>query len=373
MDLNLTEEQQMLRDGVRRFIGESYDFEARGALAAGDPGFSADHWKTFAELGWLALGLPEDVGGLGCSFVETAIIMEAFGAGLVLEPYATTAVLAARILNRAANRALRASVLPMLAEGRQRIALAHYEPTTRYELTRVETRARRTSSGYILNGEKAVVLDAPSADRLIVSARLEGHRGFGLFLLDRSAPGIGLRPYRLIDDTRAADVMLRDAPVSESALLADEAHSLEVLEDALDRLNLARVAEALGAMEAALDMTQQYVKSRVQFGQPLAKFQAVQHRLAEMFVEIQETRSILYCGLAHIEGPPAERGHAVSAARVVAAEAGRIVCGWAIQLHGGIGVTEEYRVGHYFKRLATLEKLFGDTDYHLARLARSAA
>jgi alkylation response protein AidB-like acyl-CoA dehydrogenase len=370
VDLSLTEEQEMLRDGVRRFVREQYEFEARRKLAAGELGFEPQHWQTFAELGWLALTVPESAGGLGCSAVETALIMEGFGAGLVLEPYASNAVLAVRILEGAltGGSQLAGEVLASLAEGKTRVALAHSEAAARYDLAAVETTARRDGTGYRLSGVKTLALDAPSADKLIVSARVDTG-AIGLFLVDRATPGLVFDAYRLLDDTRAADVVLRDVPVASAAvLLADEGRALEVLEEALDRLILARVAESLGAMEAVLEISSEYVKSRVQFGQPLGKFQATQHRLAEMFVEVQETRSILYCGLAHIEATAAARRRAISAAKVVAASAGRIVGGLGIQLHGGIGVTEEYRVGHYFKKLVVTEKLLGDTDHHLRRL-----
>jgi alkylation response protein AidB-like acyl-CoA dehydrogenase len=214
---------------------------------------------------------------------------------------------------------------------------------------------------------KSLVLDGPSADKLIISARLDGN--IVLFLLDRAHPGVHVHGYRLIDDTRAADVVLDDVRVEPASVLtAMEGAALEVLEEALDRFILAKVAESLGAMETVLELTSEYVKSRSQFGQPLSKFQATQHRLAEMFVEAQALRSILYCGLANIEASVPERRRAISAAKVVAAGASRTIAGLGIQLHGGIGMTEEYRVGHYFKKVVATEKLCGDTDYHLARL-----
>jgi alkylation response protein AidB-like acyl-CoA dehydrogenase len=367
VDLTLTDEQHMLRDGVQRFVAEQYEFEKRRALVANELGYSLEHWRLFAELGWLALGLPEDAGGLGGSCIDTALVMEAFGAGLVLEPYASNVVLSGRILERAKNPPLRASLLPALAEGRQRVAVAHFERAARYSLSAIDASASRRDGSYIIRGAKVLVLDGAAADQLIVSARLDD--ALALFLVDRRAAGVEVESYRLLDDTAAADVMLRDVKVDAAALLLDGPGAAEVLEEAIDRFILAKVADSLGAAEAVLDMTGEYVKSRVQFGQPLSKFQATQHRLAEMFVEVQEMRSILYCGLAHIDAEPAQRRRAVSAAKVVAASSGRLVAGLGIQLHGGIGMTEEYRVGHYFKKMVTTEKLFGDVDYHLARLA----
>ena len=368
MDLTLTDEQEMLRDGLTRFTQESYTFEKRRALVGHGQGFSAEHWQTFADLGWLALGLPEEAGGIECSFVELALVMEAFGSGLVLEPYASNVVLSSHILARAENAALGRETLSGLAAGKLRVALAHSEPQTRYELDDVRTTAQPGQKGYVLRGTKSLVLDGPGADKLIVSAAVGG--SLTLFLVDRRNPGVKLYPYRLLDDTFAADVVLDDVRVTDADLLT-QADGFAILEEARDRFILAKVAETLGGLERVLQITGEYVRSRSQFGQPLYQFQATQHRLAEMFVEVQETRSILYCGLAQIDSEAPARRRAVSAAKIVAAHAGRIVGGLGIQLHGGMGMTEEYSVGHYFKKFITTEKLFGDTDYHLARLAAS--
>lgn len=368
MDFNLTEEQEMLREGVSRFVKENYGFEVRRAVAAADPAFSAEQWQSFADLGWLALTLPEDAGGLECTAIESALVTEQLGSALVLEPYATTAVFAARILEQAADATIRQGSLRAIGEGRLRVAVAHAEPGSRDTLDRVAATARTEGTGYRISGAKILVPHAPSADQLIVSARVNGGAGYGLFLVGCKAPGVRMRSYRLLDATPAADLDLHEVRVEAPALLADSAHAPRVLEEATDRLLLAQVAYALGAMESVLDISAEYVKSRVQFGQPLFKFQATQHRLAEMFVEVQEVRSILYCGLAHLDAERAERRRMASAAKAVAAQAGRLVGGLGIQLHGGIGMAEEYRVGHYFKHLVVFEKLYGDTDYHLAQV-----
>lgn len=371
MDFTLSEEQQILCDGAERYLAEHYSFEQRREVLSGAAGFSVATWQTFAELGWLALSLPEDVGGLGGSFIDTALIMEAMGRRLVLEPYATTAILGARLIDRSGNAALRAEVLPAIAQGSCRVALAHGEIASRYDLRAIETRARPGDAGYVIDGVKTLVFDAPGANKLIVSANLAGPSGFTLFLVDPASPGVTIRGYPLIDGTRGADIELASVRVPRSSVLISGAQALEVLEEGLDRIVLARVAEGLGAMEIVLQLTSEHLKSRQQFGQPLLKFQALQHRLAEMFVEVQETRSILYRGLAYIDAPAAQRKSAVSAAKVVAAAAGRVVGEQGIQLHGGVGMTDEYQVGHYFKRLIALEKAFGDVDYHLERLGGS--
>jgi alkylation response protein AidB-like acyl-CoA dehydrogenase len=370
MDFTLSEEQQMLRDGAERYLAEHYDFDKRRAVLASATGWSESHWNMFAELGWLALPIPEDAGGLGGSLIDASLILEALGRRLVLEPYATNAILCAHLIDRSGNAGQRAELLPRVADGSLRLALAHTELEGRYDLQHVTTVARRRAGNYVLEGVKALALDAPSAHRLIVSARVEEGE-VALFLIERDAPGATLREYPLIDGTHAADLELREVSVPEAALLVAPERARDVLDEAIDHLALARVAEALGCMEVVLDLTSEHLKNRVQFGQPLGKFQALQHRMAEMFVEVQEVRSILYRGLAYIDAPAAERRAAVSAARIVCAGAGRIVGGQGIQLHGGVGMTDEYPVGHYFKRLIALEKAFGDTDYHLERLAMS--
>jgi alkylation response protein AidB-like acyl-CoA dehydrogenase len=372
VDFTLSEEQQILCDGAERYLSEHYSFERRRHVLSHEAGFSAVTWQTFAELGWLALSLPEDAGGLGGSFLDTGLIMEAMGRRLVLEPYATTAILGARLIDQSGNATARAEVLPAIAQGQCRVALAHGELASRYDLgAALQTRARPTDAGYVIDGVKTMVFDGPGANQLIVSANVVGQSGFILFLVNAATPGVAIRGYPLIDGTRGADIELTSVRVPPSAVLASGDRALDVLEEALDRVVLARVAEGLGAMESVLQLTSEHLKSRQQFGQPLAKFQALQHRLAEMFVEVQETRSILYRGLAYIDAPAAERKSAVSAAKLVAAGAGRVVGEQGIQLHGGVGMTDEYQVGHYYKRLIALEKAFGDVDYHLERLAGS--
>jgi alkylation response protein AidB-like acyl-CoA dehydrogenase len=369
VDFSLTEEQQILSDGAERYLDAHYSFGQRRSVLQSGGGCSEQHWQMFAELGWLALPIPEDAGGLGGSLIDTTLIMEAMGRRLVLEPYATTVVLAARLIEQSGNADLRSSLLAQIAQGACRVALAHSEIGSRYDSRSVQTRARAAGGGYLIDGVKAMAFDAPSAHKLIVSANVAGQSGFALFLLDKQARGVTVRAYPLIDGTRGADIELVSVRVDAGSLLMSGPEALEALDEATDRLVLVRVAEGLGAMEAVLQLTSEHLKSRQQFGQPLIRFQALQHRLAEMFVEIQETRSILYRGLAHIEAPPAERKAAISAAKVVAAGAGRVVGEQGIQLHGGVGMTDEYQVGHYYKRLIALEKAFGDVDHHLGRLA----
>jgi alkylation response protein AidB-like acyl-CoA dehydrogenase len=368
MDFALSEEQIMLRDGAARYLTEHYSFDLRRRLLERDGGFSESQWRKFADMGWLALPVPEDCGGLGGSLVDISLILEAMGKFLVVEPYATTTILCAHLIDACGDPRRRADLLGAIVSGELRVALAHGEEGTRYDLTRASVRAHTSSQEFELTGRKTSVWDAPSAHYLIVSAVVDGGQHLDLFLVSRDAPGLTHHHYRLIDGTQCADIDLQS--VSATLLLSGQ-RAAERLDDAADRLALMQVAEALGIMEEVLDLTADYLRNRSQFGQPLARFQALQHRLAEMFVEVQEVRSVLYRGLAYIEAPAPTRQAAVSAAKVVANSASRLVGALGIQLHGGVGMTDEYAVGHYFKRLIALEKASGDTDYHLKRLART--
>ena len=366
MDFNLTDEQQMLRESASRFVREQYGFEARRKWAA-NGGWSPERWGQYAEMGWLSLSIPQELGGLGCSFVETALVAEELGRGIALEPFVGCAVLAARLIERGdapGFGAQREALLAGIADGSSITLLAHSEPGSRFELDSVATEARETAAGWVIDGTKMMVPGAAGAGHFIVSARVQG-QGIALFLVHREA--VVLQSYPLIDGTCAADIELQGVAVGKDALLAAPGSAVPLLEEAMDRAALAQVAEGLGCMEAVLELTGDYLKTRQQFGQPIGKFQALQHRMSEMFVEVQETRSILLRGVANLEGEPAARRQAVSAAKVMLGTAGRFVGGQGIQLHGGIGVTDEYQVGHYYKRLLALEKIYGDSDWHLDR------
>lgn len=370
MNFNLTEEQEMLRDSARRVLRETYEFEHRRRSLKDIRPFINGNWAQFAELGWLALPLPEEAGGLGCDFVDSTLLGMELGRRLVIEPFVSTAILAARVIDASGNEELRQSLLPAIAEGALRIAVATVERDSGYDAAAITTSAIRDGSGFVLNGAKLSVVDAPVADRLLVSAVIKGgdhDGGIGLFLIDRDQSGVALTAYPLIDGTPAGDLRLVNVAVAGSALLVAGDRALDVLDEATDRASLVQVAMAVGAMEAVMDMTAEYIKTRRQFGQAIGKFQSLQHRMAEMLTRVEDTRSLLYRALAHLDGSAAGRRKAVSAARVVAAEAGNLVGGQGIQLHGGIGLTDECAVGHYFKRLIVLEKTLGDSDWHMAR------
>ncbi|MDR2188077.1 MAG: acyl-CoA dehydrogenase family protein [Azonexus sp.] len=355
----------MLRDGAARFVRENYGFEARRALAKSALGFSRQHWQTYAELGWLALGLPEDAGGLGCPFSDSTVLLEELGRGLALEPFVSTAVLCARILDRCDNVEARSRLLSEVAAGGTILALAHDEPGQRFKIDRAHVSARPVADGFWLDGDKVLAIDGQAADRFIVSATVVGERLPSLFVISREAAGLALEAYRLIDGSGAVDLRLHDVA---AVRLTESGNTVTILEEAFDAETVARIAEAIGAMEAVMAMTAEYIKTRVQFGQPIGKFQALQHRMSEMFVEVEKSRSSLFRALAYLDAEPANRKAAVSSAKLAVADATKFVGAQGIQLHGGIGMTEEYSIGHYFKKLIAFEKIHGDSDWHLTRL-----
>jgi pimeloyl-CoA dehydrogenase small subunit len=366
MDFDLTEEQRMLGDSVRRLISDAYDdFEKRKAYRAESTGYAAANWSAMAEMGLLGLPLSEDQGGFGGGPVETLIVMEAFGRGLVVEPYLATVVLGLGLLRRiGADPAL----LERVAGGELTLAFAHQERQARHDLHDVSTTARRDGDAWVLDGAKGVVLHGDSAGLVIVSARIAGGRrdraGIGLFLLDPSSPGVTRRGYATQDGLRAAEIVLEGA---RATLLAEDA--LPLIELVTDEAIAALCAEAVGAMEALRELTVDYLKTRQQFGQPLANFQVLQHRAADMLVASEQARSMTMYAAMMVQHPDAAaRSVALSAAKALVGRLADQVGKEAIQLHGGIGVTDEYKAGHYFKRLTMMNTMFGDVDHHLRRV-----
>jgi alkylation response protein AidB-like acyl-CoA dehydrogenase len=375
MDLSWSPEQQQLRDSVERWVAQSYPFETRRKLVASELGFSRAHWKQFAELGWLGAALPEDVGGIGGNALETSIVMEAFGRGLVAEPYLATVVLGANLIADAGSAAQKDAILSAVVEGKMLLAVAYAEPTSRYEPFNVTTKATKRGSEYVLSGHKCVVLNGGEADRIIVSARVSGQQrdmtGLGLFLVDPKGKGVRLKSYPTVDGLRAADVWLDDVAVPADAAVGPVGDALPIIEKMLDRGIAAVAAEATGAMWVLHDTTLDYLKTRKQFGQPLASFQALQHRMVDMFMHCEEARSMALKAALEVENPDADaRARALSAVKAYVGKGSRAVGQDSIQLHGGMGMTAEYKVGHYFKRLSVIEQTFGDVDYHMERFSR---
>ncbi|MGK7867804.1 acyl-CoA dehydrogenase family protein [Falsiroseomonas sp. E2-1-a20] len=371
MDFDLTDEQRMLSDSVRRLVSDAYDdFEHRKTYRAEPRGWSEANWSKFAEMGLLGLPFAEADGGFGGGPLETMIVLENFGRGLVVEPYLATVVLGGGLLRRAGSMAQREAMVPLVAEGSLTLAFAHQERQARHDLFDVGTTAKRDGEGYVLNGAKGVVLHGDSAGRLIVSARTAGNRrdrdGISLFLLDPATPGVTRRGYATQDGLRAAEVVLENVSVPADALLGPEGGALPLIEQVVDEAQAAICAEALGAMEVLRDLTVDYLKQRTQFGQAIGNFQALQHRAADMLVATEQARSMAMYAAMMVQDPdPAARHVALSAAKALVAKLADQVGKEAVQLHGGIAVTDEYKAGHYFKRLSMLGGLFGDVDHHL--------
>ncbi len=373
MDFNYTEEQLALQDTLRRFIAKDYGFAQRRALAGSAEGFSRAHWRQFADLGILALPFPEEFGGItaaGGSAVDTMLIMEMLGRGLVLEPYLATVILAGGLIRDAGSRTQQEALLPAIAGGEIFMALAHYEPQGRYELQHVATTAQRDGDAYLLNGAKAVVLGGGGADQLIVSARTSGNprdrEGISLFIVARDAPGLALRSYRTQDGARAADIQLDKVRVGQDALLGTQDAALPSIERALDYAIAALCAEAVGAMAALNEATLEYIKTRQQFGQPIGRFQALQHRMVDMLIATEQARSMATLAAVRADSADtAQRRRAIAAAKAYVGQSARSVGQSAVQLHGGMGVVDELNVSHYFKRLTMINATFGDADHHL--------
>ena len=364
MNFEHTDEQAALAESVRRFAERSYGFEARRAIVEDPAGIDETHWATFAELGWLGAGLSEQSGGFGGGAVENALIAEEFGRALVVEPFLAT-VLVLQTLDAAADFDGRAALVESVVMGEVRLALAHLEADGRGDPRTIATQALQGTSGWTLTGTKSLVLGAPSAHRLLVSAVHGDAATVGLFLVEPDAAGLAIHPYRTLDNGRVADLTLAEVPAT---LLAPDA--IEAIEAGLDHATITACAEAVGAMDTALWMTRDYARTRQQFGKPIGTFQAYQHRMADMLVQLELARSMLLCGLAALAESDLERRRAgVSAAKLVIGDAGLFIGRQAIQLHGGIGMTEEYAVGHYYKRLFVIAHLFGNGDHHLERFA----
>lgn len=375
MDFSYSDEQQMLQDSVQKFVSSQYDFDTRRAILKSAPGFSTEYWSLFAELGWLTVPFREEDGGFGGSAVDLIVVMEEFGKGMVVEPFVPTAVISGGLLAELGSAEQKDALLSAVMEGSLQLATAYAEADSRYNLASVATSARKDAEGYVINGDKTVVLNGPAADKLLVIARTSGAQfdrdGISAFVVDASMPGISRHSYAAVDGHQTAEVHLKDVRVSADALLGEEGKALAALERVIDRAALAVSAEAIGAMDSLLRKTVEYAKTRKQFGVAIGTFQALQHRMAEMFIECQLARSIVLMAAMKLDtdASDTEKASAVAAAKARVGRAMRKVGQESVQLHGGIAVTDELDVGHYFKRVTTIEHLFGNTDHQLARYA----
>jgi alkylation response protein AidB-like acyl-CoA dehydrogenase len=373
MDLTLSDEQRLLRESVDRFVIETYDADHRRRAANEPLGFSPAIWKTFAELGWLALPIEEAYGGLGAGAIATGILMEAFGRGLVAEPYLATVVIGAGLVAQCGSERQKQAMLPKVADGSLFLALAHSERAARFDLAHVETTACKTPDGWQIDGHKTAVLDGSAAGQIIISARIAGDDGapgkLCLFLVPPSTPGLGLRDYPRLGGGRACNLDLVGVRLPADALLGDGSDVLARIEAVVDRALAALGAEAVGIMQILLDRTLDYTRVRQQFGRPLAANQVIRHRLADMALQCDEARSIALRAALMLDGDPIARGRAASGAKAKIGKCARFVAEQAVQLHGAMGVTEELEIGAYFKRLLAFDTMFGNSAHHYRRHA----
>lgn len=374
MDFEPSDDQRLLLESVSRMLADNYSFAQRKTYLANPEGYSPEMWARFAELGLLGLPFDEAYGGFGGGAQEVMLVMQAFGRVLVLEPFLATVVLCGTAIKAAGTDAQKNALLPAIAEGGLKMAFAHGERQARYDLTDVVTTAARKGAGWVLDGSKSVVQHGDIADKLIVSARTSGERhdedGITLFLVDASAQGVARRGYATRDETRAADISLSNVSVTEADVIGEVGKGLAIIEKVIEAGIAATSAEMVGAMEAMNEMTLEYSKTRVQFGQPIGTYQVVQHRMADMFMVQEQGRSMAMLATMSVDNEDdAERRHDFALAKVGVGQAGRYVSQSAVQMHGGIGMTEEYAVGHYFRRCMVIERLWGDPAYYLRKLA----
>jgi alkylation response protein AidB-like acyl-CoA dehydrogenase len=374
MDFNYSSEQIALQETMQRFIGRDYGFERRRELARSTLGYSAEAWAQYANLGLLSLPFPEQFGGLGGNAVDIMLVMEQVGRGLLLEPFLSTVVICGGLIRDAGSEAMKTVLLPRIGAGELKLALACYEAAGRYDLSHVACTAVRSGDGWRLSGYKTVVLDAPSADYFLVSARNGGNttdaRGISLFLVGREARGVTLSCYPTQSGGRAADLHLEDAALDANSLIGPPEHGLAIIERAVDKGIAALCAEAVGIIAALNEATLNYLKTRKQFGVPIGKFQALQHRMADMLIAAEQARSMAVIAAVYADSQDAaERRRRVSAAKTYIGQAARLVGQQAVQLHGAMGVVDDLIVSHYFKRLTMIDLSLGDTDFHLARFS----
>jgi pimeloyl-CoA dehydrogenase small subunit len=374
MDFELTEEQQLLRHSCERYFADHYQFESRQRYAHEPRGWSLIAWKQYADLGLLGLPFAEEYGGSAGGPVETMIVMEQIGRALVLEPYLATVVLGGGLIRLGGSEATRSKLIPKIAGGELSVAFAHAERQARYDLADVATTARRDGAGFMLDGAKTLVLHGDTAEKFVVSARLSGAQtdrsGLALFLIDAAAPGVSVRGYPTVDGLRAAEVTLSNVRADAASAIGEPGAAFPLIERIADNAIAALCAEAVGAMAAMHETTVDYMKTRKQFGVTIGSFQVLQHRAAEMLIAVEQARSMaMLATMMAAEDDVRERRAAISAAKVQIGRSGRFVGQQAIQIHGGISMTMETKVGHYFKRVTTIDTQFGDADYHLGIVA----
>ena len=375
MDFSYSEVQQMLQDSVKKFVSKNYDFDTRTKIIDSNSGYSEENWKLFAELGWLTVPFSEEDGGLGGSAVDLMVMMEEFGKANLVEPYLPSVVLCGCLISELATGEVKDQMLGKLVGGDLQLALAASETGSRFNTSKVATTARSNGNNVVINGKKIAVLNGSNADELLVVARESGGEadadGISIFLINPETPGVTIRPFTNIDGQKSSEIDFTDVTVAAAARLGEQGNALTAIEKVTDKAIIAVSAEAVGVLETLLQKTVEYSKTRKQFGTVIGTFQALQHRMADMFIECQLARSIVVMAAMKLDGSVGQREKtkAVSAAKSRVGKAIRAVSQEAVQIHGGIGVTNELDVGHYFKRATALEIMFGNTDYHVERYA----
>ena len=369
MNFELSEEQKMIQQSVERFVQENYDLTNRVKISSEDPGYSQDYWTAMAELGWLGLAFSEEDGGFGGNQIDTLVLMEQFGKGLVLEPFLANIVLGGGAIKRGGSPAIKESVLPNLIEGNLQVTLAYAEEQSRFDIEDVATAAREDGSNFIINGKKSMVLNAESADKIVVVTRTSGSQvdedGISLFLVDATSKGIERENFPTVDGLRASEITFADVEVPSGNLIGEKDKGFSILQAVVNDAILALSAEAVGAMEVLYKDTVEYTQQREQFDHPLSDFQVLQHRMVDMFMEYEQCKSLLLRATMETVQDPILAQRTVHALKHLIGKSGIFVGESAVQLHGGMGVTEELRIGHFFKRLLVIDSQFGNSDFHL--------
>lgn len=373
MNFSLSEEQRMLKESVARYIREKYDFDVRRSHVEEKEAFSREAWATFAELGWLSIPFSEEHGGYGGNAVDTMVIMEEFGNGLIVEPYIATVLLFGGLLQSCNNAELQNTYIAPIIGGNLQGSFAFNERQSRYEVADIKTRAKKTTDGWILDGEKTLVLNGSAAEKLVVSARIDsdqfGQEGIGLFLVDATIAGLEQVSYRMMDGQLVSNIRLNN--VVCEAVVGEPGEGYALMDRVLQEAKVAVAAEAVGIMQRLNTDTMEYARTREQFGVPISSFQALQHRMVDMFSACEQSRSLLYrtvCSMiSGVDSLEVEKN--ILALKVMVGRSGRLIGPEAIQLHGGIGMTDELAIGHYVKRLMMINALFGDADYHLQKFS----
>ncbi|MGK0370254.1 MAG: alkylation response protein AidB-like acyl-CoA dehydrogenase [Glaciecola sp.] len=374
MNFNLSDEQNMLKDSVARFVQDEYDFDSRRASAASELGFNPANWQTFADLGWLSIPFDEDHGGFGGGATDVMAVMEEMGKGLVVEPFVATVLMFGGLLNKSGNAALKDTNIEHIIDGSLQGAFAYLERQSRFELADVRTQAKRDGNDFVLNGEKTVVSNGVAANKVVVSARTSGDQcdeeGITLFLIDTDAEGVERTSYRLMDGQLVANIKLTNVRVAADHVLGDVDQGYTLIEAVVADVIIALCAEAMGIMQKLNATTVEYTKTRNQFGVAISSFQALQHRMVDMFMAGEQAKSMLYRAVCAAESGADDLAKNIAALKVMIGRNGKLIGDEAIQLHGGMGITDELDVGHYVKRLMMINTTFGDADYQQQKFNR---